>query len=149
MKQFATYFFFLLILVSGCQGGHRQSDAADGAQAGATFQDTVTVADSTIYGVSDEFGMSTFTLISDKGDTLNVCRTAEDGTDGAIYGDLTEGDRYAMTTRDNNEAIGVLINLTQLERHVKNYKITNGQLLIDGKAVQIATLSDKELKLKE
>lgn len=149
MRHFAIYSFLLLILASGCQGGHRQSDTPDGTQAGNAPQDTVIVADSTIYGVSDEFGMSTFTLISDKGDTLNVCRTAEDGTDGAVFGDLTEGDRYAMTTRDNNEAIGVLINLTQLERHLKNYKITNGQLFIDGKAVQIASLSDKELKLKE
>lgn len=148
MKRFSIYTFSLIILIMGCQGGHRPSDAPGGAQADSTVHDTGTVADSTIYGVSGEFGMSTFTLISDSGDTLNVCRTAEDGTDGAVYGDLREGERYAMTTRDNNEAIGVLINLTQLGRHLKNYEIANGQLFIDGRAAQISSLNDNELKLK-
>ena len=47
--------------------------------------------DSTIYGISDEFGMSTFTLITNEGDTICVTRTSEDGIDGNIYGELKEG----------------------------------------------------------
>ena len=92
--------------------------------------------------------MSTFTLISDKGDTLYVTRTADDGTDGKIYGDLKEGERYALTTRDNNKAIGVLINLSQLERHTKDYRISNGKLILKGDTVTIEKLSNKELKVK-
>ena len=107
------------------------------------------MADSTIYGTSDEFGMSTFTLISDQGDTLYVTRTANDGTDGKIYGDLKEGERYAMTTRDGGEAIGVLINLTQLERHIKDYEICNGKLIVQGDTVVIEELDDKACKFKQ
>lgn len=149
MKHFAPFLFSLLLLAAACQGGKNQPESASDPQAAENVADTTAVADSTIYGTSDEFGMSTFTLISDKGDTLNVCRTANDGTDGAIYGDLNVGERYALTTRDGGEAIGVLINLSQLQRHVKNYKIVNGQLFVDGKPANIATLNDKELKLKE
>lgn len=149
MKHLPVLVLSLIMLLAACQNGQKQQKVVSDTLFGTVATDTTQAADSTIYGTSDEFGMSTFTLISDKGDTLNVCRTANDGTDGAVFGDLTEGARYALTTRDNGEAIGVLINLTQLEKHVKEYKITNGQLFINGKAVEIDTLNEKELKLKE
>ena len=95
---------------------------------------------STLYGVGGEFGMSTFTLITEKGDTLNVTRTALDGTDGEVYGSLREGDRYAMTTRDNGEAIGVLINLTELERKVKKFDVVNGHVVAEGDTLQLDKL---------
>ena len=139
-----------LIVLSACQGGKKPVDATsdpDSLAADTTLTDHVE-NDSTIYGTSDEFGMSTFTLISDKGDTLYVTRTANDGTDGKIYGDLKEGERYALTTRDNNKAIGVLINLSQLERHTKDYRISNGKLILKGDTVTIEKLSNKELKVK-
>lgn len=110
--------------------------------------------DSTLYGTADEFGMSTFTLITDKNDTLEVTRTAGqaagDDAYGKIYGDLQEGDRYAMTTRDGGEAIGVLINLSQLEAFTKDYQITNGHLVLISHGrpdtVSIELLSDSEFR---
>ena len=148
MKYFATAIMAALLLSTACRNQNRQP----GSNAGNTEikgQAAEHMADSTIYGTSDEFGMSTFTLISDQGDTLYVTRTANDGTDGEIYGDLKEGERYAMTTRDGGEAIGVLINLTQLERHVKDYEICNGKLIVRGDTVVIEELDDKACKFKQ
>ena len=128
-----------LCLIS-CQQKAQKAETTDEPLPAASTQPAEQAADSTIYGTSGEFGMSTFTLIADNGDTLNVTRTALDGTDGKVYGDLVEGQRYAMTTRDNGEAIGVLINLTQLEEKVKDYDICNGHLVIKGDTVDAATL---------
>lgn len=139
----------LLLATGSCQRGKQ---TATGSSDSTSIADTTAAdeaADSTLYGTGGEFGMSTFTLITDTHDTLNVARTANDGTDGAIYGDLLEGDRYAMTTRDNGEAIGVLINLTQLDRHLKGYEIHNGQVLVNDKLIKIRELSSKELKLDQ
>ena len=148
MKYFATAIMAALLLSTACRNQNRQPVSnADNAE--IKGQAAEHMADSTIYGTSDEFGMSTFTLISDQGDTLYVTRTANDGTDGKIYGDLKEGERYAMTTRDGGEAIGVLINLTQLERHVKDYEICNGKLIVQGDTVVIEELDDKACKFKQ
>lgn len=148
MKSYFSIFVLSFILLFACQGRHKSSDALDKKPTQTDTVATTQEADSTIYGISDEFGMSTFTLISDNGDTLNVCRTANDGTDGKIYGDLVENNRYAMTTRDNGEAIGTLINLTQLENHTKDYQIINGQVLINGKCVEITALNNKDFIYK-
>lgn len=149
MKYFATAIMATLLLTTACRNQNKQVDSNEGNAAAINDQAAEHMADSTIYGTSDEFGMSTFTLISDQGDTLNVTRTANDGTDGKIYGDLKEGERYAMTTRDGGEAIGVLINLTQLERHVKDYEICNGKLIVQGDTVVIEELDDKACKFKQ
>lgn len=128
------------LCLTSCQQKAPKAETTDEPLPAASTQPAEQAADSTIYGTSGEFGMSTFTLIADNGDTLNVTRTALDGTDGKVYGDLAEGQRYAMTTRDNGEAIGVLINLTQLEEKVKDYDICNGHLVIKGDTVDAATL---------
>ena len=140
MKYFATAIMATLLLTTACRNQNKQVDSNEGNDSAINDQAAEHMADSTIYGTSDEFGMSTFTLIADNGDTLNVTRTALDGTDGKVYGDLVEGQRYAMTTCDNGEAIGVLINLTQLEEKVKDYDICNGHLVIKGDTVDAATL---------
>ena len=149
MKYFATAIMATLLLMTACRNQNKQVDSNEGNDSAINDQAAEHMADSTIYGTSDEFGMSTFTLISDQGDTLNVTRTANDGTDGKIYGDLKEGERYAMTTRDGGEAIGVLINLTQLERHIKDYEICNGKLIVQGDTVVIEELDDKACKFKQ
>ena len=139
----------MMLCVGGC---HKERQSGTGVESDTLAADTTVAeqaADSTIYGTSDEFGMSTFTLITDKGDTLNVTRTADDGTDGQIIGDLNEGQRYAMTTRDNDQAIGVLINLTELDRHLKDYTISNGHIIVNGDTVQIEELSDRVMKRKK
>ena len=76
-------------------------------------------------------------MITDDGDTINVCRTANDGTDAKIYGSIKYDNRYAMTTRDNGESLGVLINLTELDKKLKNYEIRNGHLVVNGDTVPV------------
>lgn len=138
----------MMLSVVGCRKTGQSEATVGGDSLSADTVSAEQVADSTIYGTSDEFGMSTFTLITDQGDTLNVTRTAEDGTDGQIIGDLNEGQRYAMTTRDHNQAIGVLINLTELDCHLKDYELRNGHIIVEGDTVQIEELSDKVMKRK-
>ena len=90
----------VLPMCTGCNGCGKQSADTPADTTAVAASDSVP-GDSTIYGTSDEFGMSTFSLIADgTGDTLCVTRTASDGTDGQIWGDLDEGCRYALTTRD-------------------------------------------------
>lgn len=133
------YLIFILLLLSACN--NKKGDTTPTTISTDSLVDTTVadqIADSTIYGTSTEdFGMSTFSMVTDKGDTLHLCRTSEDGTDGKIYGSLEYGQRYALTTRDNGEAIGVLINLTELDQKLKDYEIRNGQLIVDGKIVPI------------
>lgn len=132
----------VLPMCTGCNGCGKQSADTQADTTAVETGDSV-ASDSTIYGMSDEFGMSTFSLITDgTGDTLCVSRTASDGTDGQIWGDLDEGSRYALTTRDGGEAIGVLINLTQLETFVAKdrYKTLNGHLFIDGEEIRLSAL---------
>lgn len=123
-----------LLSVTACNSGKKEQPHDETAPTTSETAATEQAADSTLYGRADEFGMSTFTLITDAGDTLEVARTSEtasgDDAYGHICGDLNEGDRYAMTTRDGGEAIGVLINLTQLDAFTKNYRITNGTLVL-------------------
>ena len=99
MKK-AIVFLTLLALVS-CKERKAQTN-----QQAATPTDSVaqvnTVPDSTIYGKADDdlYGMSTFAVITTKGDTLELDRTYElDGKDGIFYGDINGGDDYALTVR--------------------------------------------------
>ena len=116
---------FSLVLMASCGKKPQPADnQADVTPAETEVADQI--PDSTLYGVGGEFGMSTFTLITEKGDTLNVTRTALDGT--------------AMTTRDNGEAIGVLINLTELERKVKKFDVVNGHVVAEGDTLQLDKL---------
>lgn len=149
MKQLWISTLILILALSACQKNKKSDEVQPVTNTPSDTLVTEQLPDSTIYGISDEFGMSTFTLISDDKDTLYLTRTASDGTDGKIYGDLKEGERYALTTRENNSAIGVLINVTELKKHVKDYTIQNGNLIIDGKVVEIEKLNDKEFKLKK
>lgn len=129
----------MLTLLTACnskKGDNNTPNTTNEAIADTTVAEQV--ADSTIYGTSGEdFGMSTFCLITDKGDTLQVCRTANDGSDAKIYGSIEYGDRYAMTTRDNGESLGVLINLTELNKKLKDYEICNGKLVVNGDTVAV------------
>ena len=111
-----------------------------------TLKATVAVTgekDSTLYGVAGDFGMSTFCLITDEGDTVLVTRSSEDGTDGIIDGDAQPGDRFCMTVRDGGEVLAHAINLTQLERHTRNYKISNGRLILHPEANPDTVVIDK------
>ncbi len=124
-----------LLLIGGCRNKTVQPDDQTASDSLTTDKIT-TERDSCFYGISGAFGMSTFTLITDQGDTLHVARTGEDGTDGKIYGHLREGERYAMTTRDSNRTIATLLNLTQLERFMErdDYSVWNGKLILTDSA---------------
>ena len=127
-----------LFTLQGCHMKKSDQAPADNTTAIADTTSAEQVADSTLYGTSTEdFGMSTFGMITDDGDTINVCRTANDGTDAKIYGSIKYDNRYAMTTRDNGESLGVLINLTELDKKLKNYEIRNGHLVVNGDTVPV------------
>lgn len=137
--------FVLAISTVACKGG-KTEQAAEAEDSVAAVADSAVVPDSTLYGTSLEFGMSTFSMATDQGDTLYVTRTASDGTDGKVYGSLEEGKRYAMVTCDGGEAFKVVINLSQLESFTKDYEVRNGLLVLlaDGVAdtVEVETLTD-------
>lgn len=114
----------------------------------ATGQDSTDVdiqKDTTIYGRSTEFGMSTFALITDNGDTLEV-----DRGEGKIYGNLdNEGDRFALTVCNagtDEASVGVAINLTNVEKFTKDYSVFNGKLIISGDTVELQDLTLNNLK---
>ena len=105
------------------------------------------VADSTIYGVSDGFGMSTFVMQDSLGNYYEVMRMADDGTYGELYGSLAEGQKYAMTVRQGGEVLDKLYNLTQLEKFATDYCILNGTLYLKNEGawdeVEVKTLDEK------
>lgn len=139
------FLFVLAISVTACKGGKTEQATASEDTLAVTA-DSVAAPDSTLYGTSLEFGMSTFSMATDQGDTLYVTRTASDGTDGIVYGSLEEGKRYAMVTCDGGEAFKVVINLSQLEAFTKDYEVRNGWLVLldNGRAdtVEVETLSN-------
>lgn len=128
-------------LLAGCTGNNKPSD---------TEQDSIVVEvinDTTIYGRSTEFGMSTFSLITDDGDTLDL-----DRGEGKIYGNLdNEGDRFALTVCNagtDEASVGVAINLTDVDRFTKDYGVCNGHLILSGDTVDIQDLTPKLLVAK-
>ena len=146
MKK-AIVFLTLLALV-GCKERKAQTN-----QQAATPTDSVaqvnTVPDSTIYGKADDdlYGMSTFAVITTKGDTLEL-----DGKDGIFYGDINGGDDYALTVRGKGtdyQAVGVAVNLSQLRRFVKDFTIFNARPIINGDTVRILSLDDKAFKAED
>ena len=140
--------FLLSASVMVSCGGNKTENGGN-ADSVAVNEEAQVVRDTTLYGVSGEFGMSTFTLITDAGDTLHVSRTGEDGIDGLVAGSLEEGKRYAMTVRENGESIARLINLSQLEGLTKDYKICNARLILQNEdktdTVEVLKLTDTEL----
>ena len=109
--QILTVLVLSATLLAACTG--KTTDPASGVDSTATDASLVTEQDTMTYGTSYEFGMSTFTLVTDAGDTLYLTRDAADGSMAQIYGDIDEGQRYAITTRDGGDALGTAINLTQ------------------------------------
>ena len=146
-----TIVFLTLLALVSCKERKAQTN-----QQAATPTDSVaqvnTVPDSTIYGKADDdlYGMSTFAVITTKGDTMELDRTYElDGKDGVFYGDINGGDDYALTVRGKGtdyQAVGVAVNLSQLRRFVKDFTICNARPIINGDTVRILSLDDKAFK---
>lgn len=148
--------FVLFLTVIACGGkkeGDKPAESKDTtavvSPAGVPTPDSDT---KTVYGVSDEFGMSTFTLVDDAGRTYELSRTAEDGTYGCFYGDVVEGARYALTLSPDSTAVSVAYNLTQLETFTKDYYIVDGQLVLTSGGspdlVQVETLNARSFRAK-
>ena len=128
----------IALMLMGCGGSQGKKDASPSAAAGTDTAIINTVPnwsdpDSTIYGYSDGFGQSAFTLITKDGEEYDLALTATDEADpyGKIYGDREDSAQYALTTRDGEEAIGVLINLSQLNKFTTHYSIYNGHLILE------------------
>lgn len=137
----------LLLGITACS--HSNNKNNEGADADSAAVETIEGAlsadldSTTIYGTSGEFGMSTFSLRDASGRLYEVTRMSEDGQDGRIYGDLEEGQQYAMTLQADTTALDVLYNLTQLRALVKDFYILNGQLVItaDGQS-EVVTVEE-------
>ena len=119
-----------IFLLGACE--HKATPAVEDLPADTA--DTVALdtlpADRAFYGQAGDFGMSTFVLISDHGDTVEVTRTADDGTEGIIYGDAQPGDRYYLLTTPDSQTLVTAINLTLLNRYLSDYNIVNGRLVL-------------------
>ena len=148
MKHLLLCTSAIILTLSACQPSHKTDNPDEACDSTAIVSPDSHLSDSTLYGISDDFGMSTFTLITTKGDTLYLTRTDSKGKDGKIYGSLREDDHYAVTTCDDNKAIDVLINVSQLNKHLKDYQISNGHLIINEDTVEIETLSDSVFEYK-
>ncbi len=160
MKKFTWLVPVGLMLLAACGGGksgeQESTIAADttmiqGADAITGWAD----ADTTIYGRANGFGQSALTLITPSGQELDLRLTADSTEEryASIYGDREDTARYALTTRDNGDAVSVLINLSQLERFTTNYEIHNCHLVLIGddgakEIVEILQLDDHTFRAK-
>ena len=139
---------FLLFNSGLLSRGDRENDSVEVMPADSLAEEDVfsQVADSTIYGVSDGFGMSTFVMLDSVGNYYEVMRMADDGTYGEIYGSLAEGQKYAMTVCQGGEVLETLYNLTQLEKFVDEHHLLNGVLYLKNgsawEAVEVTSLDD-------
>lgn len=128
-RNFPLIALALIFVFGACE--HKPVASEDSIPADTI--DTVVVdtlpVDQAFYGVAGDFGMSSFVLITDQGDTIEVTRTADDGTEGVIYGDAQPGDRYYLLTTPDKQSLVAAINLTQLNRFVTDYIIVNGRLV--------------------
>lgn len=122
------------------------SSSGDGLATDSDTVATVLQPDTTIYGESLEYGMSTFSLRTDAGDTLLLDRNGN-GRDGQLYGNLDhEGDRFALTVLGADSdmpSVGTAINLSDLSHFDISWAIHNGRLLIGPDTVNILSLSSQ------
>lgn len=136
-KHGSALLLLLALLCAACGDRKSESKVQGGADSVVTpIVDNVprwTDKDSTVYGRADGFGQSAFTLITADGRELDVALTSdEEGAHhGVIYGDREDTARYALTTRDDGENLGVMINLSQLDKFIKGqYEIYNCHLIL-------------------
>ena len=127
--------FLTVVLFCGCGSSENQVNqpsAQDSVEVSRI--DTVPVQngpDQTIYGRGDDFGMSTFSLVTTEGKEYDVTRVSENGNEGRIFGSVEPGKRYALMMDQSEEALQCLINLDELESFVgDNYYIYNGELVL-------------------
>ena len=138
MTRKYAFLLLCLCLLTGLNGCRQQTNPREGADSlqTDTLADTALVDTTMITGISGEFGMSTFTLATASGDTLELLRDGEDGSPAAIYGSLVYDTRYAVTLRDGGEALATAYNLDELDRmvarlpEVERYRLHKGMLIL-------------------
>lgn len=125
----------VLTLLFGCGGSASKPGTSDSDSIDSTVHDTLAPpppADTTIYAKCVGAGHAGMEMLTQDGSDLEL--TLAEGLDGMpgslLYGDTEEESRYAFTLRPDGENIDRLINITQLERFTKDYKICNAQLLL-------------------
>lgn len=143
MKKVLWIVPVLGLLFAACGGNTTKGEGADSANVDTTkLVGSKEVPDSTIYGTAtDDFGMSTFAMVVDgTNDALYF-----DRGEATVSGGLRPGDRYAVTAcqTENGPTLLTVINLSELERLTKDYRIVNGRLVIGGKSVKINRLDAK------
>ena len=131
-----------VIALAACTGNNTPAEGSG--------QDSLTEEqqkDSTIYGRSTEFGMSSFSLITDAGDTIDLNRG-----EGTLWGNLdNEGDRFALTIQGagtDDASVDVAINLTDVEKFTKDFSVYNGRLILSGDTVSLIDLTADSLIAK-
>lgn len=144
----------VLFAIGSCKNKSTQPSSTAQTDSVVHHDTLKAIKDSTLYGVSTEdFGMSTFSMVSDKGDTLQLVRDHNDGTPAKIYGDLDYYAHYALTTCDNNQSVGTLINVDQLKKFVPHYKLWNCRLVFAPQATtdtfDVVSLDSKALVYKD
>ncbi|MBR1387179.1 MAG: hypothetical protein IJ553_02065 [Alloprevotella sp.] len=151
MKKSAFSIVFLLGLTAvwpfmSCGGG--RTSEASGDSLAADSGKTLVLADSTIYARSLDFGMSTFVVCTEQGDTLELDREGN-GKQGEIWGNLDrEGDRFALTVRGagtDMPSVDRAVNLTDLAMVTDPWHIVNAQLIIADDTVRIESYTAREL----
>lgn len=130
-RLFISQLALVMLFLTSC--GNKPQQSAPIADTAVTKEQPAPPApstDSTLYGIEGEDGMSTFTIITNAGDTINLTRTSINGTDGQLSGEKNQGDSFAVTTTDHGQALRTAINLTQLKQFTKRYRIHNGHLYL-------------------
>lgn len=159
-KCFSFVMIAFLTLFTACGDGKKDQAEQEGIDSLAVpVNENVscwTSKDSTIYGRADGFGQSAFTLLTSDGRELDIALTCDEegeGHYGVIYGDREDTARYAVTTRNNDECLGVMINLSQLDKFIKGqYTIYNCRLVLHEEnvhdTVDIVELNDRLFEAK-
>lgn len=147
MKHSISAFLVLAtaaLLLTCCNGGKKPA----AAPAETPEKDSVAVvADSTVYGVALESGMSTLCILADGGDTLLLDRDDEEGY-GEFYGYVAEGDSFAVTKRKGKDGLVVVkaYNLSLLKTFDAALSVSNGMLVVGGNdTVDVKGIDDDSL----
>ena len=127
-----------------CNGGRKPA----AAPAETSQKDSVAVvADSTVYGVALESGMSTLCILANGGDTLLMDKDDEEGY-GEFYGYVAEGDSFAVTKRKGKDGLVVVkaYNLSLLKTFDAVLSVRNGMLVVGGNdTVDVKGVDDDSL----
>lgn len=145
MKKVLWIIPVFVLLLTACGGNMAKGEGADSASTDTTdFPSFKDANDSTIYGTAtDDFGMSTFSLVADgTTDTLYF-----DRGEAVVSGGLQPGDHYAVTAgkTENGPTLLTIINLSEVDRLTKDYRILNGRIFIGGQQVDIDYLNADSL----